>query len=126
MAGFSDKLRETDLKVLEQLASLGDDLSEDRHTLLYFYQKDGDTRLPQVAFGPLIDAIAGKNLKTTIRDRDGDHPALLIVEGDMSVDPDSVMSLGDWARQWADSCGIEYDGWECAVITDKPSEFPGT
>ncbi|MEE2566532.1 ribonuclease E inhibitor RraB [Hyphobacterium marinum] len=125
MAGSSDDLPESDRKVLEQLTSLGDTLEDPRHTLLYFYQTDGDTRTPQDAFGSLVQAIDMDNLETTIRDRDGDHPAVLIIEGTMRVDPAAVQALNDWARQWAETCGVEYDGWECAVITDTPPDLPG-
>lgn len=123
MVKIPDALPLSDRKVIEQLTSLGDDLTEERHTLFYFYQRDGDTRTPQDAFAPLAEAIAAKNLKTTIRGREGEHPAVLIIEGEMRVDPDSVLSMSDWARQWAETCGVEYDGWECAVITDAPPEF---
>jgi hypothetical protein len=108
--------RVQDRKVLEQLIEHGDDLTKRRHTILFFYRMDDDTREVEATFDPLI--AAGKELGFTVSRQDDEA---LILEGYKLVDPENLEALSTWAESVAESAGARFDGWECAVEADKPN-----
>jgi hypothetical protein len=96
---------EADADVRRALAEHGDDGASPRHTLFYFYGGDqGALRKAALA--------AGYSVRPTAQD-DGS-----VLETTMSVDKESLSPVEIQMRAWAESCGAEYDGWECAVVSN--------
>ncbi|MGE0740440.1 MAG: ribonuclease E inhibitor RraB [Hyphomonadaceae bacterium] len=109
-AAYRD-LRKIDQALLDRLVEMGDDLSQPRHTLLFFYQpKDGS----RASFEIVAAAATERSLIVTRHDQEG-----VIMEGHLHVDAASIKSLVDWAVDLASQASADFDGWECAVITAK-------
>ncbi len=109
-AAYRD-LRKIDQALLDRIVEMGDDLSQPRHTLLFFYQpKDGGS----AAFGMVAAAAIERSLAVTRQDDEA-----VIMEGQLHVDPASIKSLVDWAMDLAERANANFDGWECAVVAAK-------
>lgn len=105
------RLRKVDQALIERIVEMGDDLSQPRHTLLFFYQpKDG----ARAAFSVVAAAAAEQSLSVTREDAEA-----VIMEGHLHVDPASIETLVDWAIDLASRANAEFDGWECAVVAAK-------
>lgn len=106
-----NELRKIDQILLDRIVEMGDDLSQPRHTLLFFYQpKDGS----RASFGAVAAAASEKALSVTRQDEEA-----VIMEGHLHVDAASMKALVDWATDLANQANAVFDGWECAVITSK-------
>lgn len=103
-------LREIDQVLLDRIVEMGDDLSEPRHTLLFFYQpKEG-----RASFDIVASAAPEMSLTVSRQDDEG-----VTMEGILRVDPASVGIFVSWAVDVASQANAVFDGWECAVITAK-------
>lgn len=101
-------LREIDRALLDQIVQAGDDLSEARHTLLFFYEIKERGR---ASFDLIVGDSAQYGLSVSVQDGDS-----LILEGQQYVDPDRLKPLLDWAVRIANEANADFDGWECALI----------
>jgi hypothetical protein len=105
------QLRKIDQLLIDRIVEMGDDLSQPRHTLLFFYQpKDGT----QAVFSIVAAAAAEQSLSVTRQDEEA-----LIMEGHLHIDPTSIKTLVDWAIDLAGQANVEFDGWECALVVAK-------
>ena len=108
-------LSDRDAAVLRALADNGELRPDaDRHTLLYFHPlNDGD---PAAA-----DAL---RTAAALADRNGWRIAALrddalIIEDEQDVLPETVAARSAWAEALAEELGLDFDGWECAVVTQS-------
>jgi hypothetical protein len=108
--------RAADREVLKNAVAHGDDLTQPRHTLLYFYPLEDDDRSGGATFDSVITGAEKFGLTPSRNDDDG-----LILEGHVMVDPDSINALMKWAENAADRAGVNFDGWECAIVQGKPN-----
>jgi len=99
-----------DIAVLEQLKERGDDLSQPRRTLLFFYRGGEEDRSAADLFDPIAEAGREAGLTVSVSEENE-----LILEGNLLVHPQALEMLLDWARQWAEHTGAEFDGWECVL-----------
>lgn len=106
----TDEISRGDIAVLQQLKERGDDLSQPRRTLLFFYRSGEDQRAASELFDPIADAGVEAGLSISVREKNE-----LILEGNLLVHPQALEMLLDWARQWAEHTGAEFDGWECVL-----------
>jgi hypothetical protein len=108
--------RAGDREVLQSLIAQGDDLSQPRHTVLYFYRLTNSARVAP----PIFDAIVKEAAKLglSVARRDGEE---LVLEGVLRVDPANIEKLVDWAESAAKRHAADFDGWECAVIKARKS-----
>lgn len=104
-------LRKVDQALLDRIVEMGDDLSQPRHTLLFFYQPKGGTR---ASFGIVAAAAPDRSLTVTRQDEEA-----VIMEGHLHVDAVSIKSLVEWATDLAGQANAVFDGWECAVVAAK-------
>lgn len=105
------ELRKIDQALLDRIVEMGDDLSQPRHTLLFFYQRRGEG---DAAFDLVAAAATERSLTVTRQDDEA-----VIMEGELHVDPASIRSLVDWATDLAERANANFDGWECAVVVMK-------
>lgn len=115
-ADLSGLSRLQDRLVLEQLLDHGDDLSRRRHTLLFFYRVEGDSRPAPQIFDRIISE-SGKLGFAVANQTD----RALVVEGHKLVDPENLEALTSWCEGVAAETGADFDGWECAIEPDRPS-----
>lgn len=107
--------RAVDRAVLEQLIKQGDDLSAERHTLVFFLRAKGDARHGELIFNPLAERLVASGWSIYTLHADG-------VSGEKQqhrVDPAAINRLSEDMEALAAEFGVDYDGWECAVITGK-------
>ena len=96
---------ERDAMVRAALAEHGDSGRTPRHTLFYFYG-DGD------GLGDLNEVARRAGFLTR-----GDEESL-VLEMTMAVDEASFASTSSMMQSWAAAFQVDYDGWECAVVTN--------
>ncbi len=94
--------------MLDRLKEMGDPLTAPRHTLLFFYRRDG---AEQYSFQTIVASAAEWSLTRAGGDEGG-----LILEGQLYVDPAALAPLLEWAAEAAEMASVEFDGWECAVV----------
>ena len=95
---------ERDAMVRAALAEQGDSGLTPRHTLFYFYG-DGD-------HGDLNEVARRAGFLT----RGADDSTLL--ETTMAVDEAAFAPVSAMMQNWAAAFQLDYDGWECAVVTN--------
>ena len=95
---------ERDAMVRAALAEHGDSGITPRHTLFYFHG-DGD-------HGDLNEVARRAGFFTR-----GDEESL-VLEMTMAVDEASFASTSAMMQSWAAAFQLDYDGWECAVVTN--------
>ena len=86
------------------LAEQGDSGVTPRHTLFYFQGEGDHDDLNEVA------RRAG-----FITRGSGDSTVL---ENTLAVDADSFAPISSMMQSWAAAFQLDYDGWECAVVTN--------
>ncbi|TXT26064.1 MAG: hypothetical protein FD131_4352 [Rhodocyclaceae bacterium] len=94
---------ERDAMIRATLAEHGDSGVTPRHTLFYFYG-EGDHDLNEVA----------RRAGFLTRGQDD----CTILETTMSVDEASFTPVSSMMQSWAAAFQLDYDGWECAVVTN--------
>ena len=95
---------ERDAMVREALARQGDSGITPRHTLFYFYGDGAHDDLNEVA----------RRAGFLTRGQDD----CTIRETTMAVDEASFSPVSDMMQSWAAAFQLDYDGWECAVVTN--------
>ncbi len=95
---------ERDAMVREALARQGDSGITPRHTLFYFYGNGAHDDLNEVA----------RRAGFLTRGQDD----CTILETTMAVDEASFSPVSDMMQSWAAAFQLDYDGWECAVVTN--------
>ena len=95
---------EKDAMVRAALADRGDNGVTPRHTLFFFYGEGDHDDLNEVA--------RRAGFITSGRD-DG-----TILETTMAVDEASFAPVSSMMQSWAAAFQLDYDGWECAVVTN--------
>lgn len=96
---------ERDAAVRASLAAHGDSGVTPRHTLFYFH---GD----EDAHGDLCEVARRAGFLTR---GEGD---LTVLETTMPVDEASFAPVSAMMQTWAAAFQLDYDGWECAVVTN--------
>lgn len=96
---------ERDAMVRSALAEQGDSGITPRHTLFYFYGDDA-------GLGDLNE-VARRAGYITRGTED-----TLVLETTMPVDADSFSAVSGMMQSWAAAFQVDYDGWECAVVTN--------
>ena len=89
--------------VRASLATHGDSGVTPRHTLFYFYGEGDHDDLAEVAKRAGFITRGG-----------GDSTVL---ETTMAVDEGSFAATSAMMQSWAAAFQLDYDGWECAVLT---------
>jgi hypothetical protein len=95
---------ERDAMIRASLAAHGDSGVTPRHTLFYFYGAGDHDDLAEVA----------KRAGFLTRGQDD----CTILETTMAVDEASFTPVSSMMQSWAAAFQLEYDGWECAVLTN--------
>lgn len=103
LTSFPPSHDERDAMVRAALAEQGDSGATPRHTLFYFYG-DGD-------HGDLNEVARRAGFLT----RGADDSTIL--ETTMAVDEASFAPVSAMMQAWAAAFQLDYDGWECAVVT---------
>ena len=96
---------ERDAMVRSALAQRGDTGITPRHTLFYFYGDDD-------GLGDLNEVARRAGYLTR-----GDEESL-VLEITMAVDEASFAPVSSMMQSWAAAFQVDYDGWECAVVTN--------
>lgn len=96
---------ERDAMVRASLETHGDSGITPRHTLFYFY---GDDQ----GLGELNEVARRAGYITR-----GDAESL-VLETTMPVDAASFAPVSSMMQSWAAAFQLDYDGWECAVVTN--------
>lgn len=96
---------ERDAMVRASLETHGDSGVTPRHTLFYFYGDDE-------ALGELNEVARRAGYITR-----GDAESL-VLETTMPVDAASFAPVSSMMQSWAAAFQLDYDGWECAVVTN--------
>jgi hypothetical protein len=109
--------RKADRALLEQLERQGDDMSAARHTLVFFYRRKDERRDSELVLNPVAQRLQTAGWAICGLDADG-----VIAEAQRFVDPDTVNRLSEEMEAIAAEFGVDFDGWECAVITGDASE----
>ncbi len=91
--------------VRSALAGQGDSGITPRHTLFYFYGDDA-------GLGDLNEVARRAGYITR-----GDAESL-VLETTMAVDEASFSAVSSMMQSWAAAFQVDYDGWECAVVTN--------
>ena len=104
--------RAADRAILEQLLQHGDDLSAERHTLVFFCRADGDERHGELVFNPLAERLIAGGWSIYTLHADG-----VSGEAQRRVDPASINQISEDMEALAEEFGVDYDGWECAVVS---------
>ena len=94
---------ERDAMVRAALAEQGDSGVTPRHTLFYFYGEGDHGDLNEVA------------RRAGFLTRGGDD--MTVLETTMAVDEASFAATSAMMQTWAAAFQLDYDGWECAVVT---------
>lgn len=102
--------RPEDRRILEIPSSFGDDLSRRRHTILFCHRLKADRGTDPAIFAPVAAEAAA--LGFTIASHRSDA---LIVEGHKRLDPENLEALSTRTEEIAETAGVRFDGWECAV-----------
>ncbi|MBX9574666.1 MAG: ribonuclease E inhibitor RraB [Caulobacteraceae bacterium] len=87
------------------LAEHGDSGVTPRHTLFFFHGDDE-------ALGELNEVARRAGYVTS-----GDAESL-VLETTMAVDSASFAPVSSMMQSWAAAFQLDYDGWECAVVTN--------
>lgn len=95
---------ERDAMVRAALARQGDSGITPRHTLFYFHGDGAHDDLNEVA----------RRAGFLTRGQDD----CTILETTMAVDEASFSPVSDMMQSWAAAFQLDYDGWECAVVTN--------
>lgn len=95
---------ERDAMVRASLATHGDSGITPRHTLFYFYGEGDHDDLNEVA----------RRAGFLTRGQDD----CTILETTMAVDEASFAPVSAMMQSWAAAFQLDYDGWECAVVTN--------
>jgi hypothetical protein len=95
---------ERDAMVRASLAAHGDSGITPRHTLFYFYGEGDHDDLNEVA----------RRAGFLTRGQDD----ATILETTMAVDEASFAPVSAMMQSWAAAFQLDYDGWECAVVTN--------
>lgn len=95
---------EKDAAVRASLAAHGDSGVNPRHTLFYFYG-DGD-------HGDLCETARRAGFLTRGQDD------MTVLETTIAVDEASFSPVSAMMQTWAAAFQLDYDGWECAVVTN--------
>lgn len=106
----SVELSARDWAVLDRLQEKGDPLTQARHTLLFFYRRRGAAH-SAADFDAVLHSAAQLGLSPAGGDESG-----LILQGQIHVDPVALAPILEWAQEAAEAAGVEFDGWECAVL----------
>ncbi|WP_292263842.1 ribonuclease E inhibitor RraB [Brevundimonas sp.] len=96
---------ERDAMIRAALAEHGDSGITPRHTLFYFFGDDeglGD-----------LNEVARRAGYLTRGSEDS-----LVLETTMAVDEASFAPVSAMMQSWAAAFQLDYDGWECAVVTN--------
>ena len=104
MDDVSPSHEERDAMVRSLLAEHGDSGITPRHTLFYFYGDDA-------GLGDLNEVARRAGYITR-----GDAESL-VLETTMAVDEASFAAVSSMMQSWAAAFQLDYDGWECAVVT---------
>jgi len=96
---------EKDAMVRAALAEQGDSGITPRHTLFYFYGEEE-------AHGDLCEVARRAGFLTRGQ---GD---MAVLETTMPVDEASFSPVSAMMQTWAAAFQLDYDGWECAVVTN--------
>jgi len=96
---------EKDAIVRAALAEQGDSGITPRHTLFYFYGEEE-------AHGDLCEVARRAGFLTRGQ---GD---MTVLETTMPVDEASFSPVSAMMQTWAAAFQLDYDGWECAVVTN--------
>ena len=105
MDDVSPSHEERDAMVRSALAEHGDSGITPRHTLYYFYGDDA-------GLGDLNEVARRAGYITR-----GDTESL-VLETTMAVDETSFAAVSSMMQSWAAAFQLDYDGWECAVVTN--------
>jgi hypothetical protein len=103
--------RPADRALLEQLIKRGDDLSAARHTLVFLLRAKGDQRDGELVFNPLAGRLVAAGWSIYTLHADG-----VSGEAQRRVDPIGINQISDAMDALAAEFGVDYDGWECAVV----------
>jgi hypothetical protein len=87
------------------LAEHGDSGVTPRHTLFFFHGDDE-------GLGELNEVARRAGYVTS-----GDAESL-VLETTMAVDAESFAPVSSMMQSWAAAFQLDYDGWECAVVTN--------
>lgn len=96
---------EKDAMMRAALLEQGDSGITPRHTLFYFYGDDA-------GLGDLNEVARRAGYLTR-----GDEERL-VLETTMAVDEASFAPVSAMMQTWAAAFQLDYDGWECAVVTN--------
>jgi hypothetical protein len=96
---------ERDAMIRSSLETHGDSGITPRHTLFYFYGDDE-------GLGELNEVARRAGYITR-----GDAESL-VLETTMPVDAASFAPVSSMMQSWAAAFQLDYDGWECAVVTN--------
>jgi hypothetical protein len=96
---------ERDAMVRAALAEQGDRGVTPRHALFYFYGDDA-------GLGDLNEVARRAGYVTR-----GDAESL-VLETTIAVDAASFAPISSMMQSWAAAFQLDYDGWECAVVTN--------
>jgi hypothetical protein len=91
--------------IRRQLAAHGDTGQTPRHTLFYFYGGD-------------IEGLEKAALSNGFAVRPTATSPGLILEKTLPVEEDSFDAVDALMNRWAEEFGVEYDGCECAIVTN--------
>lgn len=103
--------RPGDRAIFEQLIARGDRLGAPRHTIVFFYKLADDVRASELAFNPLAQRLVAAGWR--ISDLRADA---VIAETERPADALSIDALSDEMEALAAEYGVDFDGWECAVM----------
>jgi hypothetical protein len=111
MPDLSAVIRPGDRAILEELAKRGDALTEPRHVIVFFFRFEDDARSAEAVCNPLAQRLI--SLGWTVSGLEADA---VIVESERRVDPDSVNDMAEIMEAVAHEFGVDFDGWECALV----------
>ncbi len=95
---------ERDAMIRATLAEHGDSGVTPRHTLFYFYGEGDHGDLNEVA----------RRAGFLTRGQDD----CTVLETTMAVDESSFTPVSAMMQSWAAAFQLDYDGWECAIVTN--------
>ncbi|MEZ5958849.1 MAG: ribonuclease E inhibitor RraB [Hyphomonadaceae bacterium] len=114
MADLNLVHRGVDRAVLEELVKRGDDLTTVRQTLVFFLRRKSDARDGELVFNPLAAELVARGWTIHSLHADG-----ISGEAQRLVDPASTNNLSTEMEALAAEFGVNYDGWECAIMGEK-------
>lgn len=98
-----------------ELRARGDPLTAPRHTLAFFYLFKGDKRSAELTLNPMAQRLIASGWSVVDLRADA-----LIVEADRAVDAANLDVMIGEMEALASEFGVDFDGWECAVLGDEP------